>query len=59
MMITRYVLWTLLLLALVLEGVAVFHPDVALITDVMREAHPMVILGIGILIGHFFWYKRH
>lgn len=52
---TRIALVILFALGLVLEGVALFHEDWALITTVMRDLPDMVILGIGVLLGHFFW----
>lgn len=52
---TRIALIVLFLMALVLEGWAIYDDDWALITHVMRNVPDMVILGVGVLIGHFWW----
>ncbi len=52
---TRIALLILFALALGLEGWALYDDDWALITTVMRDVPDMIVLGVGILIGHFWW----
>lgn len=52
---TRIALLVLALLALALEGWAIYSDDWALITTVVRDLPAAIVFGLGFLCGHFFW----